>query len=294
MADQQQRQVCPHCQKPGHYGVEDSCRACYYPRALMATNLQIAKQQAAAVEARYREAKGRAAAKGLERNVTKLEEAAEGSAVVVNVDIGLAHTLFVQDHFLYAPYEKQVAAGVRAPAAHPRDRRRRAVGSLLYGTASEEIVYGALSGDGRGLTSYGSVHIRLDEATIAYRSTILEENSYTFMEVKEVTPATPLPEGCLACWQDRGKLAVARLADGLRDGMGATDLRELLLWTEGKRETDKFLEVHIYGTFNRDAVQSVVLPQDPPGSMPLDLVESVQLKALQQRLDSLAVSWSEA
>jgi len=240
---------------------------------------------------RYRAAQGEAggAAAGLE----VLERVAEHTAAVVNLPVGLAHGLFIGEIPLYSPYEQQLKGRLRTPAKPEDDRQRRAVGGLLYGSYGEDIVYAALSADGRGLSSYGLVHLELEEVCVAYRSTVLEENSYSFMKRHKVTPGRPLPRGYLARWQDRGRLAVAKLARNVSGDLDEEACRGLLLQSEGDRASDLFLEVHVYGTFDHQAVRSLALPGDAAADL-LDEVRQVQLKALKERLDRSGVPWKEA
>jgi hypothetical protein len=286
-------QQCSHCGKAALYGIEDRCRACYFPAAQLAPNVRLASrpEQVVALQGRYQAARDKAEREGLASSLQRLEDTANRAAAVINVPVGLAHDLFFRDVALYAPYEAQVKGELRAPAAPEHDRRRRAVGSLLYGSYHENIVYAALSADGRGLTSYGPVHLELDEVAVAYRSTVLEENSYEFAERHGLTPAEPLPPGFLARWEDRGKLAVAKLADRLQAEMDEEACALLLLHGEGRRHSDEFLEVHIYGNFNLQAVQGVSLRGDSYAD--LSEVQVVQLKALRERLQKKSLAWRE-
>jgi hypothetical protein len=283
---------CDHCGKARH-GIEPQCRACNYPTAQWAPNVQLAArpEEIAALEERYRTARDEVdgAVAGLE----VLEQVAERTAAVVNVPVGLAHNLFIGEAPLYSPYEHQLRGRVRTPAEPENDRQRRAVGALLYGSYGEEMVYAALSTDGRGLSSYGLVHLELEESCIAYRSTVLEENSYSFVRRHGVTPGRPLPHGYLARWQDRGMLAVAKLAQDVEDDLDEDACGSLLLQSRGNRASDRFLEVHVYGTFNHQAVRSLALPGDGAAGL-LDEVRQVQLKVLRERLERSGVPWKEA
>jgi hypothetical protein len=247
--------------------------------------------QLAALEERYRAARKKAEWEKTTGCQERLQRLANQTMAVVNTQIGLALDLFIREDLLYAPYEAQVRAEVRSPADFGDDRQRRVIGDLLYASWGAEIVYAALSADGAGLTSYGQVHLGLDEVTIAYRAAVLEENSYHFMERHGITPAKPLPLGYLAVWGERGKLAVAKLVDRLQPGLDAQACRTLLLESKGDRRTDLFLEVHIYGSFNYQAVRCVGLPDS--SSANLNEVEAIEVKALRERLQAKAVPWRE-
>src|SRR5947199_10731413 len=61
-------------------------------------------------------------------------------------------------------------------------RRRVGVEGTFFGTYGEKIRYAALSLDGTGLKSYGEYSIRLWEIAIKDRTSLLEENTYDFVE----------------------------------------------------------------------------------------------------------------
>ena len=135
-----QPSLCDHCGKTRH-GIEPQCRACNYPAAQWAPNVQLASKpdEVAALEERYRSACGEAAEATAGLKV--LEQVADRTAAVVSVPVGLADGLFTGDNPLYAPYEQQLKGRLRTPAEPENDRHRRAVGSLLYGSYGEEMVY---------------------------------------------------------------------------------------------------------------------------------------------------------
>jgi len=62
------------------------------------------------------------------------------------------------------------------------DARRRSVESILFGSYGEEIRYAALSLGGLGLVSYGPITMVMSEPAIAQRASLLEYNSFQFVE----------------------------------------------------------------------------------------------------------------
>jgi hypothetical protein len=254
------KRQCPQCEREAWYGIEPACRACGFPETAHAPNVQVAAQHSDALDVRFAAAQEKAHDAGRLRAFERLCEVAGTTHAVVNLSLGAAYSLFVREDALYAPYQRQVAAGVRAPAALENDRRRLRVEDALYGTYAGDMVYAALSADGRGLTSYGLVQLELLDVAVAHRATVLEQNSFDL----ERRFGTELPVGYLGAWADRGKLAGAKLVDALGGGAGLPDDRALgamLLRSEGDRGSDDFLEVHVYKPFNRDAVRRVVMPR---------------------------------
>lgn len=288
---------CPYCHRLALYEDEPGCRACNTPLASRAPNVHFSERFRSALEDRYREARTEAEKNGASDSLAGLEAAASRSMAVANVDVGTACDIFSQPKYLYTSYGKLVEAGVRAPAAPEHDRHRTTVDGLLYGSYGKDIAFAALSIDGRGLTSYGSVHLELDEATIDFRATVLEDNSFHFVRRYRLVAGDPLPDGFLAPWRLRAWLAVAKLASKLRPDMTEDDFCKLLLESNGNRDTDVFLEVHVYGTFNFQAVRRVKLGALDTSS---DLgeeareVQRVRLRWLRSQLNHLSVEWSEA
>ena len=88
---------------------------------------------------------------------------------------------------------------------------------------------------------------------------LLEENSYHFIEQKRLVGRIPIPAGHRAVWQDRHCLATAKLACSIDDRTVVTDFPRLLLYSNGNRETERFIEIHIYGPFDRQAIVSAVI-----------------------------------
>ncbi len=257
--------------------------------------MEYAKGQATALAKRYQATCERARHDGLSDITEKLRVSADATAAVVTVPVGLAWEIVTNSHHLYAPYAQQVRAGSRAPAEPANDRRRTAVEALLYGTYGGQIVYGVLSGDGKGPISYGSVHLEMEEKTIAYRATILEDNSYFFVQRHDASPSQPLAEGHLAPWERRGQLAVCKLLPALHKETNEQEFGSLLCRSSGDRQTDSFLEVHIFGTFNYQAVGQVTISQPAAGlQRHVQRVENAIAEGLKEQLNLLGVPWIES
>jgi hypothetical protein len=72
---------------------------------------------------------------------------------------------------------------------------------------------------------------------------------------------------------------------------------ELLLVSTNDRDTDAFLEVHIYGSFNHQAVKAVKLGLPGAADELTDKKKAVlalRLQELQETLDLLGIEWSWA
>lgn len=127
----------------------------------------------------------------------------------------------------------------------------------LYGDQTGEIRYGALSTDGRGLSSYGDVALRLRDVAIAQRTTVLHENSYDFAARHRIGLTDSWPLGFLGAWDDRALVAVAKHAETLPEACNDGEFETILLSSQGDRATDRFVEAHVFGPFSVEAVQSI-------------------------------------
>jgi len=132
---------------------------------------------------------------------------------------------------------------------------------LLFGGYAEHIRFAAFSLDGVGLKSYGkdgmSYGLGLRDVAIAKRASLLEENEYDFVKRHSLGASSDLPAGYRSPWEKRHELAVAKLADLIWPEVSPAEYAGILLNSTGDRSTDQFVEVHIFGTFNMNAIASV-------------------------------------
>lgn len=159
-------------------------------------------------------------------------------------------------------YHKAVRAGMRMPEENEYDNNRIRIESAInLHNVHESIHYAALSLDGRGVTWYGDFSVTLREPMIAQRSSVFEENPFTFLDKNPVTPTGSVPPGHRANWSRRGELAMAKLHPRIQPSMTAADFPGVLV-EQGRQAADSdFIEVHIYGAVISRAVERVVVGQ---------------------------------
>lgn len=253
-------QGCPGV-VPGNMG---HCPTCLTQAG--APNLRAAAHplERAALDSRYVLATKEAHSKGLDAELAALEQALEASHATVSIDHAYLNTMVNNQSTLYAPYQAQVRAGTRKPAIFENDSKRTGVEGFIFGTFGSEITYAALSADGIGLQSYGPVCLILRLPSFIHRCSLMEVNSYDFFfnYTLEITRGkTPL--GYNAIWEDRVKLGVAKLAVDLRPSMTVEEFNALILSSNGDRALDRFIEIHIFGSFDHRAIAEVVQMQPP-------------------------------
>lgn len=248
----------------------------------------MATAEAAALSARAtaERAKVASAAHGA---LTELESALDRTHAVINVDFGFLHQLLSSENILYAPYAKQLEAGIRALAQPDHDQRRAGVEGTLFGTLlGKEILYAALALDGRGLGSYGPVSLELVERMIAPRASVLEDNSYVFVTRQKILAGGAIPPGFRSPWGTRSEVGVAKLAKFVTSTTNSNDHAKLVLSSDGvDRSKDEFMEVHIYGTFDRRAIKRITVLQAPT-----DPTEAQRLRDDQTIAAGIGIDWS--
>jgi hypothetical protein len=242
-----------------------------------------------ALEERYREAYKTATDGNYLPVLEEFDEALKRAHAVINVDLKFLHHFTTGERNLYATYERAVEGRIRKPALLESDRERRKVGGALFGSYAHDISYAALSLDGQGSQSYGAYAIKLRDVAIRSRATVLENNSYDFMQKHELFRREKRPPlGYVASWHNKHKLAVAKLAEFLTPATREDDFPQLLLSSAGDRATDEFIEVHIYGTFDLNAIESVKGSSVVGSKDDRDL-----LRMVKQQLGSAGKAWIE-
>ncbi len=195
--------------------------------------------------------------------LAELRRVASSSQVAINVSYSFAHQLVKQPKLLFTSYESLVAADARRPADLDHDRQRVATDALLYGSNFQSIVFGALTPDGHGLSSYGPVSLVLREDAISDRASVLDENSFTFVQRHKVGPDRPPPPGHRSTWAMRGDLAITKLATKIEVGMTADQLKDLVITRGASRFDDDFFEVHLFRGFSHKTVERILFSTPP-------------------------------
>jgi len=240
----------------------ERCPVCSYDAGSPNRREVDTPEERSALASRYNESMQAAEKRGARGRVEAFEaEVRDRSKAVINLWPSLLADFLNDGRPLYSNYTLQLRAEIRRPATPKHDRERWGTEGLLFGAFAHEIRYGALSLNANGLISYGSCSVTIADLTTSARATVLEENSYTFVRRHVLLPGNDIPEGHRALWGDRHKLAVAKLADRIHRGTADTLFPRILLYSDGDRARDEFMEVHFYGLFDRQSVEVVSGPK---------------------------------
>lgn len=188
----------------------------------------------------------------------KFGAAACSAQVVISRPLAAIQNLLESDRQTYTSYQRQLTMGARIPEDNIFDQTRTQFESALFPNFFQDILFGCLSIDGHGLSSYGAYAMVLKEETISHRATVFEENPYVFCTKHGILMNAKIPSGYRATWEDRGKLAKAKLHSEITPTTRDDEFPRILL-KDGKGTADAdYIEVHIFGPLNRYSIERVI------------------------------------
>ena len=239
-------QLCPHCGQGGRFW------------NVLAAN---ESDERAALAHRYDKAKRDAHNRKADGVIQGFESAVAGSKVVIARYYSEVLRLASSPRQIYGTFYQLVDAGIRLPEGNQWDILRELADTVLFPGYKKEIRFGALSIDDQGLPNWGDCSIVLREPMIAERASVFEENSALFVERRNVkiSRTVKLPKGFRATWQEREKLAVAKLGDRIDSATTPDKYSQILLDPGATSEDDDFIEVHIFGPMTVLTMERVVV-----------------------------------
>jgi hypothetical protein len=253
---------CPHCARPS-----------LFPNVEMASD----SAELAALEARYAAARTRAAASGTASITAEFErETGMRSRVAISRDSSEVYRLACGDDQLYTTFYRLTQAGVRLPTDSKWDSDRLSADNKLFPYYHGEVRSGALTLDNAGLLHYGDCHLIMKTTMVDFRTTVFTENTAAFAAKNSV-----IPPGHRATWENRGRLAVAKLAPTLTPLTTTADLPAILKKDRTSTSDDSFVEAHLYGSMSIRTVEQV--------GISLARKPAVRLKALREKLNKLGI-----
>jgi len=252
--------VCKICESKITWSM-DRCQVCRLDLGAPLQRELDDEREKAALRARYAAARTSAEIGGFVDRLNEFEhEVRTKSVATINVSVDMLAQIVESKNALYATYSKLVASEIRLPASRQDDRRRSSIEGLLFGSLASNIRYAALSIGNKGLTSYGECTMILKDVALKPSATVLESNSYKFVGVHKLRSEDTIPPGYRATWENRHLLATAKLAKIVAAAQPSLTAAEILIFSEGNRETDEFIEIHIWGPFGDQAIEAVALP----------------------------------
>lgn len=258
---------CPCCKEPVHDS-NISCPHCQIPLGFPNVRAAENTAEASELERRYLKAVDDAELAGTHVEAVAFELAASKSHVIIAKKWGAVRRTVEHDRPLFKNFYRQVIEDGRQPEDNDYDRQRRAVDASFFPYYEDKIVFGALSLDGKGDSSYGDCHFQFKENSISHRTSLFHANTLVFCLNKKLTIGSPIPLGFRSTWNRRGQLAFAKYHSQLKPGMSHADFAGVLLNTAaGKGTADAdFVEAHIYGEVHLSNVDAFwgVRPKSKP------------------------------
>jgi hypothetical protein len=270
----------PKCQKPLPTASE-RCPACGTNNGL--PNLRQARRDAPTLEMRYQAALDDCQA----RQVTDIaidftQAVSQHSRAVLNGNPLFFHAFIKDDRNTYSTYSLQLEGEMRIAAPDEHHAERQAVEAQIFPSYGKAIRYAALSLNGLGPHSYGSCSLTINPQLCENLASLTEENTYELAKHH----GKNIPPGYRSTWDERHKLALAKLAGQIVPNTMTDQYPTILLFSEGKRATDQFIEVHLYGPFTCHAIESANIA--PTGK---DKTERYELEILADELTSRGIPW---
>lgn len=263
----------------------DRCPHCHAPLD-PPPNVWAAAQQTeqAALEQNYRDATAAAKKLGSGDRLAEFESAvSQQSFAVICRDLGEVQRIARSDAEVYRNYYKLLDAGLRLPNTSDELNLKREQADLaLFFGYHKKIHHAVLTLD-YGMDYYGECHLQLNSQRIAGRSSVFWENSADFYARKAKPGQRPFT-GLRAVWQDRGKLAVTKLAGKIHAKVPAERFPGILRQDGKTPGEEKFIEVHVFGDLTIHSTQKVMFK---PGGDPC------RYQALKEALDQMGVAHQE-
>lgn len=218
-------------------------------------------EERAALDRRYDKAKKESRDRKSHTVLQDFENAVGDSKAVISRYYSEVLRLASSTRQLYGTYYELVEAGIRLPDGDEWDTLRELADTVLFPKYKQNIRFGALTLDGRGLLNYGDCAIVLREPMIAERTSVFEENSAIFVERHEIKISRKpnVPKGYRATWSQRARLAVAKLHDRIDSTTTPDKYSQILLKTGTTSEDDDFIEVHIFGPMTVLTMERVIV-----------------------------------
>jgi hypothetical protein len=181
------------------------------------------------------------------------------SYAVIARSLGVIADLIEDERVTYTEYHKKLAAGALLPNGE-FDQVRVQFENAIFPNFYQEILWGCLSLDGKGLTGYGPYAMTLKENLIRHRTTVFEENPAAFSKRHGILLAGKIPAGYRAVWDQRGDLAKAKLHPKIDSRTTVQEFASILMSDNGTTDGADFVEAHVFGPINRHTVEKVVGP----------------------------------
>jgi len=258
---------CPSCGKD-----------CGFPNVRSAD----AQDEVARLQSRVDAAHVSAKARGCFDELIEFGENVKTSKAVISRPLAKIHELLSNERTSYVSFQKEVNSGARQAEDNEFDKVRKQYEEALFPHFSAEIIFALLSLTEAGMVGYGTHTMTLKDKMIGHRSTVFEENPHNFVEKHGIVLNQPIPPGYRASWGSRHDLAMAKLHSRIDSATEKAHHANIIATDNGGSGNSDWIEVHIYGSINRNAIENV------SGPKPKLKADQVIWQSIQETLKSLS------
>jgi hypothetical protein len=264
-----------------------SCVACLTDVGF--PNVRLAEQadEQLALGVRLRNAKTSAVARGAGEALTSFGVAVADSQAVVAREIGVLDSFVKSENSLYISYHPQVRSGARIPEDNKWDLGRTSAESTVNPLFYEDIAFACISLDGIGPSGYGDYHITIKSRLIERRTTVFEENVFSFCQRHRVIAGDAPPLGYRAPWEQRDRLAMAKLQPRISPTTKPDQFPGILVKPGTHSGDGEFIEAHIFGPLHRSVIERVIGPK------PKNRANSILWRSIQKNLRDIGAATEE-
>lgn len=173
--------------------------------------------------------------------------------------LSIVYRLIESDNELLPTFYELRNSGQRLPEDNSWDKAREPVDSKLFPHYHSEIHCAFLALENNVLGDYGDCGLVLKRSAIEARATTFEENPILFCERHRIIMGRDdLPHGYRAAWEDRHILAMAKLHPKFDSTKTKNEFPKILFSEPPEGIDPDFIEVHIYGSIHRKAIERVL------------------------------------
>lgn len=274
---------CPKCSSsvPANSRICPSCGTdCGYP------NVRLARAAANedALRHRIEDAEQSARVKGSKEVLDHFREVVDSSHAAVARPLSEVQNLLANRSNSYVSHHRMVRAGAREVQDNEFDPIRTQFENAVLPNFHEEIVFAALSLNASGLKGYGGCTMVLKHLMIEERTSVFEENAYEFARRHRLMMNDTIPDGYRATWQRRADLAVAKLHGRIDANTRTEEFPGILMYDDGTTGGSDFIEVHIYGAINSNAIEGIA------ASPPQKRAELMIWRAIKEYANDLGIN----
>lgn len=213
-----------------------------------------------ALELRVAKARQSAAAANYSASLENFGEAIKRSSAVIGRPLRKIIDLVEDPNRPYTSFHNELNSGARIPEDNIFDKTRTQFENALFPNFYKDILFAALTLDGRWHEWFGKHALILKDQMISHRATVFEENPFVFANRHSIKLTENFPEGYRCTWERRGELAIAKLYQKLDKSTKFEEYANVILPDDGENAEKDYIEVHIFGSFNRNAIQKIAGP----------------------------------